>query len=82
MASFRLEREQYDVALACFLLARNIFDEVQSPNRSVPQRSIEACARRMGETAFAALLIQVELQARHMVEQALREGWQTGDEEA
>jgi len=68
------EWSRYEVALACFLLARGIFEEVQSPNRDVTQRRIDALHKAVGEQQYATLLAQVELQARQIVERALREG--------
>jgi len=60
-----------DVALACFLLARSILEEVQYPDRGSTQRWIKKLHENIGNEQFAVLLAQVELQASHIVEQAL-----------
>ncbi len=63
-----------DAALACFLLARDIYKEVLSPNHEVVQEWIDDLRKKAGEEGFAALLAKVEPQASSIVEQALREG--------
>jgi tetratricopeptide (TPR) repeat protein len=68
------EQGRNDAALACFLRARNIYEEVLSPNREGVQRWIERLRKKAGEEEFAALLAKVEPQASLIVEQALREG--------
>ncbi len=68
------ERSCYDVALASFLLAWGIFEEVLSPHRNVVQHWIDGLRREVGEEQFATLLARVEPQAQQVVEQALREG--------
>jgi len=68
------EQSHYDVALASFLLARDIFDEVQSPNRDSVQSWIDGLREEIGEEQFTTLLAQVEPQALQIVERALHEG--------
>ena len=68
------ERSRYNVALACFLLATGIFEEVQSPNRDKVQGWVDGLHRKVGEKRFTALLAQIESQAYQIVERALREG--------
>ena len=68
------ERGRDDAALACFLLARDIYEEVLSPNREGVQEWIDDLWEEAGEEEFAALLAKVEPQASSIVEQALREG--------
>lgn len=65
---------RYDVALACFLLAKAIFGEVLSPKRDQEQEWIDDLHEEVGEARFAALLVKVEPQALRIVEQALGEG--------
>lgn len=67
-------RQLYKIALAFFLLAMNIFEEVQSPSHDGVQRWIDSLHKELGEAQFATLLSQVEPQAHQIVEQALREG--------
>ena len=68
------KQNRYDVSLACFLLSRNIFEEVQSPNRDKVQKRIDGLHQKVGEEQFATMLSQVEPQAQQIVEQALHEG--------
>jgi tetratricopeptide (TPR) repeat protein len=68
------ERGRNDAALACFLLARDIYGEVLSPNREGVQGWIDDLREEAGKKEFAALLAKVEPQASSIVEQALREG--------
>jgi len=68
------KRNRYNVALACFLIARGIFEEVQNPNREKVQNSIDDLHEEVGEKWFAELLGQVELQAYQIVEQVLSKG--------
>ncbi len=69
-----LEQARYDVALASSLLARDIFEEVQSPNRDGVQSWIDGLREKIGDEQFTTLLAQVEPQASQVVEQALRGG--------
>jgi tetratricopeptide (TPR) repeat protein len=68
------EQGHYDVALACFLLARGILEEVLSPHRDDEQSWIDDLRRRVGEKQFATLLARVEVQAQQVVEQELKNG--------
>jgi hypothetical protein len=68
------ERGRNDAALACFLLARDIYGEVLSTDREGVQRWIDELRKKAGKKEFAALLAKVEPQASLIVEQALREG--------
>jgi tetratricopeptide (TPR) repeat protein len=68
------EQARYDVALASLFLAREIFEEVQSPNLDGVQGWIDGLSGKIGEEQFTALLAQVEPQAAEIVERALREG--------
>jgi tetratricopeptide (TPR) repeat protein len=65
--------EHYGIALACFLPARKMFDEVQSPDFVRPQQNIEKMRETIGEERFASLSAQIEPLASQIVEQALRE---------
>lgn len=63
-----------DVALACFLYARAIFDELHNPLLTETQNWIEAIHKELGDEQFPVLLSTVEPQAQQIVDQALREG--------
>ena len=67
------EQHKYDIALAFFLLARNIYEDVLSPYRDVSQNWIDDLHEEVGKQQFATLLAQVEPQAHQIVEQALHE---------
>ena len=69
-----LEQERYDLALACFLLAKSIFKEARSPDHELPRYSMEQLALKVGEQRYSSLLTQVETEASQIVEQALAEG--------
>jgi len=68
------EQNHYDVALAFFLSAKGIYEEVQSPHRDSAQSWIDRLREKIGEEQFATLLAQVEPRASQIVERALREG--------
>jgi len=68
------EQGHYDVALASLLLARSIFEEVQSPRRDSVQNWIDSLREEIGEEQFTTLLAQVGPQALQIVEQALHKG--------
>ncbi len=74
MGALYFEQGHYYVALASLLLARDIFEEVQSPNRDSVQSWIDGLRKEIGEKQFAALQAQVEPHASQIVEQALQEG--------
>jgi tetratricopeptide (TPR) repeat protein len=67
-------QQRYEAALASFLLARCIFEEVLSPNREVVQSWIDDLSEVIGDEAFAALQARVESQTEQILEQALRQG--------
>lgn len=49
-------QELYRAALACFLLARDIFGKVDSPDLDKPKHNIEELRKKMDEEEFAELL--------------------------
>lgn len=73
MGSLYFEQRRYDTALACFLMARSIFEYLQSPHRDKAEKWIDNLSREVGEQRFAALIQGAELQSAQIVEQALRE---------
>ncbi len=64
---------QFDVALACALLAKALFEYVQSPYAENERQQITTLRTQLGEQQFATLFAQVEHQANEMVERALQE---------
>jgi hypothetical protein len=63
-----------DAALACVLLAKALFEYVQSPSDIEDEvQWIASLRRRLGEERFAAILAQVEPRANEIVERALQE---------
>ncbi len=67
------DQQRYNVALACYLLAKEIYKQVQSPSADSVERWIAKLRDRIGEQQFAALLAQVEHHEEQIVEDALRE---------
>jgi tetratricopeptide (TPR) repeat protein len=67
-------QQRDEAALAGFLLARHILEEVLSPNRDAVQKWIDDLRNKIGDEAFAALQVCVEPQAEQIFEQALRQG--------
>jgi tetratricopeptide (TPR) repeat protein len=74
VGALNFEQGHYDVALASLLLARGIFEEVQSPNRDGVQSWIDNMRKKVGEEQFTTLLAQVESKASQVIERALHEG--------
>jgi len=68
-----LEQTRYDVALACFLLAKEIFIEIQSSGLDGTKNYIQKLHEEVGDELFATLLSQIEPQAPQAVDQALHE---------
>ena len=64
----------YEAALAGFLLARHIFEEVLSPNREAVQGWIHGLCQTVGDEAFAVLQAYVEPKTEPILQQALRQG--------
>lgn len=67
-----LLQQQHNVSLAAFLLARKLFEEVQSPYQNNVQSWIDSLRDMVGEQQFAALVVQVEPHAQQVVEQFLK----------
>jgi tetratricopeptide (TPR) repeat protein len=70
-----LDQVRNDVALACFLLAKSIFVELNGPERGEAQKQIDDLHAKVGEKEFAVMLAQVEPQTRQIVERGLNEGF-------
>jgi tetratricopeptide (TPR) repeat protein len=66
-----LEQRRHDVALACFLLVKNIFEEVPGQERDLVQQWIDNLHGKVGDEQFTVLLAQVEAGSEQIVEQAL-----------
>ncbi len=65
------EQRHYEAALASLLLAKEIFDEVQSPDREKSQKWIDILCRKVGKERFDQLLEKVGSQPGKIVEQEL-----------
>lgn len=63
--------EQERIALACFLLAKNIFSNIPSLDSYRIARCLEKLKNKIGEHDFAELLREVEMQAEQIVESTL-----------
>ncbi len=68
-----LEQSRYEEALALLLLAKRIFEEMQSPDSQKAQESIDTLQMKVGRDKFVDLLQRVKPQAPQIVEQILRE---------
>jgi tetratricopeptide (TPR) repeat protein len=70
---------RHDAALACFLVARTLCENVQEleddPKNYVvlAQGNIDELSKKIGAEKFAALLLHVEPRAQQIVESVLRE---------
>ena len=71
VGSLYFEQSRYEVALACFLVAKRIFEDLQSPGQVEVQKWIDNLSRQVGEQRFDALLKEVESRALQILEQAL-----------
>lgn len=72
-------QDRNDVAFACILLAKVLFERVQSPSDVEDEvQWIADLRKRIGEQQFTALLAQIEPRAEQIVEEALRKG--SGDQ--
>ncbi len=67
------QRQQHYIALAAFLLAYHIFEDIQSPYRDKAQRQVDALHEELGEQHFAQLRAHVEPEALSILEQGLLE---------
>ena len=67
------EEKRFDVALSCFILAKYILVEVQSPDSEDEQEWIDDLHQAIGDKQFADLLQNVEPHAQQIVDDALRE---------
>jgi tetratricopeptide (TPR) repeat protein len=67
------EQHRHDVALAGYLLAKEIFEQVQSPDIDGVEEWIADLREEVGEQQFAVLLARVEPRAEQIVEETLRE---------
>ena len=56
IGAFYFEKANYPVALAYFLIARHIFEEVQSPNRDLVQSRIDGLREEVGEQAVCHIV--------------------------
>jgi len=68
-----LFQQLHDVSLAAFLLAKHLFEEVQSPYQNNVQSWIDSLRHDIGEEQFALLVTRVEPHAQQVLEQFLNE---------
>lgn len=66
-----LDQKRYELSLACFLLARTRFEEVQSPDIAITQDCMDSMRQTLRDDQFSALLDKVEPIAEHIIEQDL-----------
>jgi len=68
-----VDQTQYEVALSCLLIAKQIFDKIHSPYSVDTQKWIDTLTKTFSEDDFAVLLTKVQLQAQQIVDQVLRD---------
>lgn len=68
-----LKRPSNEVALACFLLASDVFEKAKNPEIKVVQGHLESLRQDVGEDYFAELLVEIKPHAEEVVNQALTE---------
>lgn len=69
-------KEDFVVLLAFYLYTRQIFRELQIPEKSdIPKLVIDELQSRLGTEQLATLIVEIEPRARHIVEQALRKAY-------
>ena len=67
-------QHHYEVALACILLAKKLFERMESPSDVDDEvQWVAGLRQRVGEEQFTTTLAQVEPRAEQIVEQALRD---------
>ena len=79
LGMYFFKRNNYAPAAACFLLAEQRLEEVQSPDAQEAQASLRELHDTIGEKLYGALLVEVEPQAQLIVDQALN--WELAKEE-
>lgn len=67
------KQRHLDAALASLLAARQIFDDVQSPDREEAQKAIDSLREDIGRHRFNELSAHVTPQADHIVGNVLKE---------
>lgn len=65
--------QQHDVSLAALLIAKHLFEQVQSPSQKNVQSWIDSLRHDVGEEQFALLVVQVEPHAEQILEQFLKQ---------
>lgn len=73
LGKLHLTENRYKSALACLIVAKGIFEEVQSPLCDEVQRWIEKIHEITGDERFIVLVAEVKSQTQHIVEQMLNE---------
>ncbi len=65
-----LDEHRHDLALAALLLAKDVLNEMQNPDRNKMQRDIDKLRNEIGDEQFEVLLTRIEPQAQQLMEQA------------
>ncbi len=68
-----LKRPSNEIALACFLLASDVFEKAKNPEIKVVQGHLDSLRQAIGENLFTELLAQIRPHAHQVVNQALAE---------
>ena len=67
------KQQHLDAALASLLAARQIFDDVQSPDREEAQKAIDSLRKDIGKRRFNELSGRVTPQTDQIVRKVLKE---------
>ena len=68
-----LEQHNYRAGLASILLAKRLYEQVESPYVEYTVEVLDGIRQSLGDKEYAALLKEVEPQAQQIVDEALRD---------
>lgn len=73
LGTLYLKNHFYNEALACFLLAKSVFEKIKNLEVTRVQEHLEVLHRELGNDHFANLLTQIKPQVHQVLNQALTE---------
>ena len=75
LGALYLTKQDYDVATAFFILARNVFDKIKNLEIGRVEDHLELVRRDIGNDSFTELLERTKSQAHQIVDQAWTSDW-------
>ncbi len=66
------DEEKYKVALACYLLAKEIFTQIEDPNLETTESNIRGIEEKLGEKEFEKLAAEVAPRVEEIVRELLK----------